>query len=200
MWTGNTKYIYKNDLDKACFQHDMSCGKYKDLTKRTQSSKGLRDKAFEIRSNPEYDGYQRGLSSMIFKFYDKKYAAGSGVATLTNKSAIKSMSNQLQLADELHKPIIRKRNNRKVYSLFKDNIWGIDLADMQLISTCNKEIRYLLSAIDLFSKYVWVAPLKDKQGFTVVNAFESIFKSSKRKPNKILVDQSSAFYNSFFKK
>ena len=184
MWTGNTKYIYKNDLDKACFQHDMACGKYKDLTKRTQSGKGLRDKAFEIRSNPEYDGYQRGLSSIIFKFFDKKYAAGSGVATLTNKSAIKSMSNQLQLADELHKPIIRKLNKRKVYSLFKDNIWGIDLADMQLISAYNKEIRYLLSAIDLFSKYVWVAPLKDKQGFTVVNAFESIFKSSKRKPNQ----------------
>ena len=131
MWTGNTKYIYKNDLDKASFQHDMAWGKHKDLTKWTQSGKGLRDKAFEIRSNRQYDGYQRGLSSMILKFFDKKYGAGSGVATLTNKSAIKSMSNQLQLADELHKPIIRKLNKRKVYSLFKDNIWGVDLADMQ---------------------------------------------------------------------
>ena len=80
------------------------------------------------------------------------------------------MSNQ-QLADELHKPIIRKFKRRKVYSSFKDNIWGIDLADMQSISKYNKGIRYLLYAIDLFSKYAWVAPLKDKKGVTIVNAF-----------------------------
>ena len=80
------------------------------------------------------------------------------------------MSNQ-QLADELHKPIIRKFKRRKVYSSFKDNIWGIDLADMQSISRYNKGIRYLLYAIDLFSKYAWVAPLKDKKGVTIVNAF-----------------------------
>ena len=80
------------------------------------------------------------------------------------------MSNQ-QIADELHKPIIRKFKRRKVYSSFKDNIWGIDLADMQSISRYNKGIRYLLYAIDLFSKYAWVAPLKDKKGVTIVNAF-----------------------------
>ena len=78
------------------------------------------------------------------------------------------------------------RNFKKeVYSSFKDNIWSVDLADMQLISKYNKGIRYLLCAIDLFRKYAWVVPLKDKKGTTIVNAFQSILNNSKRKPNKI---------------
>ena len=85
-------------------------------------------------------------------------------------------------------------------SSFKGNIWGVDLADMQLISKYNKEIRYLLCAIDLFSKYAFVVPLKDKKKTTVVNAFQSILDKSKRKPNKIRVDQISEFYNKNFKK
>ena len=90
MQTGNTNYIYKNDLDKACFQHDMAYGKYKDLTKRTQSGKVLRDKAFKIARNPEYDGYQRGLTSMIYKFFNKNSLADKSA----KDSGIKSMSNQ----------------------------------------------------------------------------------------------------------
>ena len=66
MQTGNTNYVHKNDLDKACFQHDMAYGKYIDLTKRIQSDKVLKDKAFKIASNPKYDGYQRGIASMGF--------------------------------------------------------------------------------------------------------------------------------------
>ena len=69
--TGNTDFIYRNELDKACFQHDMAYGKTNDLVKRTQSDKVLKDKAFKIASNPNYNGYQRGLASMIFKFFDK---------------------------------------------------------------------------------------------------------------------------------
>ena len=87
-----------------------------------------------------------------------------------------------------------------MYSSFKDNIWGCDLADMQLISKYNKGIRYLLCAIDLFSKYAWVGPLKDKKGTTIVNAFQSISNNSKRKSNKIWVDQGRKFYNNVFKK
>ena len=68
----NWKFIYKNDLDKACFQHDMFYGKYKDLTKKTQSGNVLREKLFEIASNPRFDGYQRGLTSMVYRFFDKK--------------------------------------------------------------------------------------------------------------------------------
>ena len=65
MQAGNTDFIYRNKLDKACFQHDMAYGKTKDLAKRTQSDKVLRDKAFEIASDPKYDGYQRALASMV---------------------------------------------------------------------------------------------------------------------------------------
>ena len=104
MQTGNTKYIYKKDLDKACFQHDMTHGKVKDLNKKTQSDKVLRDKASEIASNPKYDGYQRGLAAMFYKFFDKK-SIESGI-----KSEIKQ--NQ-QLANKLHKPIIRKFLKKK---------------------------------------------------------------------------------------
>ena len=87
-----------------------------------------------------------------------------------------------------------------MYSSFKDNIWGVDLADMQLISKYNKGIRYLLCTIDFFSKYTFVIPLKDKKGTTIVNAFRSILDKSKRKTNKIWIDQGSEFYNNKFKK
>ena len=69
MQTGNTEFIYRNELDKACFQHGMAYGKSEDLTKRTQSDKVLRDKAFKIASDPKHDGYQRGLASMVYKFF-----------------------------------------------------------------------------------------------------------------------------------
>ena len=117
---------------------------------------------------------------MVNKLFDKK-SKETGV-----KNEIKE--NQ-QLANELHKPIIRKFLKRKVYSSFKDNIWGADVANMQLISKYNKGIRYLLCAIDLFSKYAFVVPLKDKKGVTIVNAFQSILSNSKRNPNKISVAQ-----------
>ena len=94
------------------------------------------------------------------------------------------MSNK-ELAEELHKPIIRKSKRRKVYSSFIDNIWGADLADMQLISTLDKGICLLLCVIDIFSKYAWAIPLKDKKGITVTNAFQKILDESKRKQNKI---------------
>ena len=127
MQTGNTNFIYKNELDKACFQHDMAYGKSKDLVKRTQSDKVLRDKAFKIAIDPKYNGYQRGLASMVYKFFEKKStsrnkSSGSGVVNKTN----------YQLANELHKPIIRKFKKRKIYSFFRDSIWGVDLADMQI--------------------------------------------------------------------
>ena len=184
MQTGNKDFIYKNELNRACF--DMAYGKSKDLAKRTQSDKVLRDKAFKIASDPKYDGHQRGLASMIYKFFDKK-SSGSVV----NKS-------NYQLADELHKPIIKKFRKRKVYSSFRDNIWGVDLADMQSLSKCNKGIKYLLCAIDLFSKYAWVVPLEDDKETSIVNAFQKIV-SKGRKPNKIWVDQASEFYNNSFK-
>ena len=100
---------------------------------------------------------------MVYAFFDKK-SKGSGI---TNES-------NYQLANVLHKPIIKKFKKRKVYSSFKDNIWGVDLANMQSLSKFNKGIKYLLYAIDLFSKYAGVIPLKNKKGTTIVNAFQKI--------------------------
>ena len=188
---GDTRYIYRNELDKACFQHDSDYADHKDLINRTEVDKVLKDKAYDIASNPEYDDYQRGLVSMVYKFFDKK-SARSGFKKLKNSSSI--------LADELHQPIIRKVDKRKVYSQFKDNIWGVDLADMQSLSRKNKGIKYLLCAIDLYSKYAFVIPLKDKKGISIVNAFNKIIKQSNGKPNKIWVDQGGEFYNNVFEK
>ena len=86
METGNTDFIYKNELDKACFQYNMTYGKSKDLAKRAQSGKVLRDKAFRIASDPKYGNYQRGLASMVYKFFDKK-SGGSGIANEPKLSA-----------------------------------------------------------------------------------------------------------------
>ena len=184
--TGDMHYIYRNELDKACFQHDSAYADHKDLINRTEADKVLRDKAYDTASNPEYDGYQRGLASMVYKFFDKK-STGSGFKS----SSI--------LADELHKPIIKKFDKRKVYSQFKDNLWGVHLEDMQSLSRKNKGIKYLLCAIDIFNKYAFVIPLKDKKGISIVNAFNKIIKQSNRNPNKIWVDQGGEFYNVFKK-
>ena len=104
--TGDSRYIHKNELDKACFQYDMAYGDFTDLAKRTAADKVLRDKALNIAKDPKYDGYQRGLASMVYKYFDKK-AKGSGI-TLANKSAIKSIPQNEQLAEELHKSTIKK--------------------------------------------------------------------------------------------
>ena len=106
----------------------------------------------------------------------------------SSDSGIKNenMSNK-ELAKELHKLVIRKFKKRKVYSSFIENIWGADLADMQLISKFNKGIRLLLCVTDIFGKYTWVIPLKDKKGIRIINAFH--------KPTKTWVDKGSKFYN-----
>ena len=127
---------------------------------------------------------------MVYKFFDSK-SVGSGAKRVNTKITPQNE----QLAEELHKPIIRKFRKRKVYSTFKDNIWGVDLVDMQLLSKYNKGIRFLLCVIDIFSKYAWVVPLKDKKSISIVKAFQIILKQSNKKPNKIWVDKGSEFYN-----
>ena len=145
---------------------------------------------------------------MAYKFFDSKVAkldkktmSGKGNAKHTAKpSSLERSGNNKILAEELHKPVIKKFNKRNVYSQFKDNIWGVDLADMQSLSRKNKGIKYLLCAIDLYSKYAFVIPLKDKKGISIVNAFNKIIKQSNRKPNKIWVDKGGEFFNHVFKK
>ena len=101
------------------------CDNHKDLLNRTRADKILGDKAHTIASNPQYDGYQRGLASMVYKFFDSK------VASPDKETVGSGVNENIKLANELHEPIIRNFNKRKVYSSFKDNIWGVDLADMQ---------------------------------------------------------------------
>ena len=158
--TDDKNYIYKNELDKACFTHDAAYSDSKDLRKRTAADKILRNRAFNIAKDPKYDGYQRELASIVYKFFDKK-SKGSGVKHVSTKL---TPQNQ-QLVEELHKPIIRKFEKRKVHAAFKDNVWGTDLADMQLLSKYNEGIRFLLCVIDIFSKYAWVVSLKDKKRY-----------------------------------
>ena len=156
MKDGRLSHILQNILDAACFQHDSAYAKYKDRANRRQSGFVLKNKALKIAVDPRVNGYQRGLASMVYKFFNER-TKGSGI---NNEGNLLVNS---QLAEELHKPIIKNFKRRKVYSSFKDNIWGVDLADMQLISKYNKGIRYILCVIDLFRRYAWVIPLKNKK-------------------------------------
>ena len=153
-------------------------------------AKVLKDKGFKIAKDPKYGKCQRSLAAIVYNFFYKKYA-GSGVSTHANNE---------KLAEELRKPVTKEFRKRTVYFGFKDNTWGADLADMQLTSNFNKKFIFSLCVIDIFSKYAWVVPLKDKKGITITNAFQKILKESNRKPNKIWVVKRSEFYNSSFKK
>ena len=192
--TGNINLLYRNALDKACFKHDAAYAKYKDVENRLIAYHKLKNSSYDIASNPEYDGYQRGLASMVYKFFNSKVAPRN--KTISGKGT--KEVNKI-FAKELHKPVTRKFNKRKVYSQFKGNIWGADLVDTRLLSK-KKGIKYLLCAIDLFRKYAFVVLLKDKKGISIINAFNKIIKQSNRKPNKIWVDQGGEFYNHVFKK
>ena len=129
---------------------------------------------------------------MVYNFFDKNSASGSGVAN-------NEIKQNLQLTKELHKPIIWNFKKGTAYSEFKGNIWGADLADMQLISKFNKGFRFLLCVVYIFSKYAWVVPLKDKKGLSIVNTLQKILNDSVRKPNKICIE-GNEFYNNSFKK
>ena len=145
----------------------MAYEEFKDLTRRAASDKILRDKAFNIAKNPKYDGYQRRIPSMVYRFFDKKNSGGR----VKNENILNK-----ELAEEMHKPIIRKFERKKVHLPFIDNISGADIADMQLISKLNKGIRFLLCVIDIFPKYAWVILLKNEKGIIINNAFQKKFK------------------------
>ena len=168
----------------------MAYGDFKHVARRTASDKVLREEAFNIAKTRKCDEYQSGLVSMVYKVFDKK-STGSGVNTHANNE---------KLAEELHKSNIKKFRKRAVYSGFKDNIWGADLADMQLISKFDKGFRFLLCVIGIIIKYARIIPLKDKRGMSIINSFQKVIDKSRLKPNKIWVDKGSKFYNSSFKK
>ena len=123
MKDGRLRHILKNRLDAACFQHDSAYAKYKDRANRRQSDIVLKNKALKIATDLRVNGYQRGLASMVYKFFNER-TKGSGI---NNKENLLVNS---QLAKELHKAIIKNFKNIYIYSSFKDNAWGVDLADM----------------------------------------------------------------------
>ena len=154
MKDGKLSHITKNKLDAACFQHDSAYNEYKDSLNRKKSDVVLKNKALKIATDPNVNGYQRRLAAMVYKFFNKR-KKGLGLNIVKN-----SLNNKI-LSEELHKRIIKIFKRRKVYSSFKDNTWGIDLAGISLISKFSKGIKYLLCVIDLFSRYSWVIPLKN---------------------------------------
>ena len=164
----------------------MAHGDFINLNRRTFADKLLSDKVINNAKDPKYDGFQRGLTSMVCNFLDKK-TSGSGIKN-------ENISNK-ELTKELHKPIIIKFNKREVHSPFIDNIWGADLADMQLIRKLNKGFRFLFCVIDIYYTYAWVIPLKDKKRITITNDFQKRLKESNKKPKKIWVDKGSEFYD-----
>ena len=179
--TGDSQCIYQKKQIKLVLHMIWLMREFKDIARRTASDRILRDKAFNTAKSPKYDGYQRVLASVFYKFFDKK-TPGSGIKN-------NNISNK-ELSEELHIPIMKKFKKTKVQSRFIDNI-----AHMQLISKFHKEFRFLLCVIDIYGKYVLVIPLRDKNDITITNAFQKIFNESKGKPNKIRVDEGSQFYN-----
>ena len=141
----------------------MVYGDFNDLNRRTSADKLLRDKSFNIAKDPKYIRYQRGLVSVVYKFFDEK-TSGSGIRyeKIYNK----------ELTGELHKPIVRTSNKGKLHSPFIYNIWGAYLADMQLISTFNKGFRFSLCLIDIYRKSSWVIPLKIKKKLQLLMLFK----------------------------
>ena len=157
----------------------MAYRDFKDLAKRIAADKVLRDKAFNIAKDSNYDGYQRGLTSMVYKCFNKK-TAGSGI------NLCPKMNNYLK---DFINPLLKNSKKEKCIQHSKTIFYGADLAYMQLISKFNKRFRFLLCVIDIFSKYAWVVLLKDKKCVGIVNAFQRIFKKSNKKPNKVWVDK-----------
>ena len=163
----------------------MAYGDFENLTRRTASDNILCDKAFDIAKNLKYDGYQRGLASMVYRYFNKK---ASGGAIKNENMSNKELTEELRLLGNYEK-ILKK----KIMLIFY--VWSANLAYMQLISKFNKGIFFLLCVINIFSKYAWVIPLKGKKDITIINDFKKILKESNRKPNKIWVDKDSECYN-----
>ena len=191
----------------------MAYAYFNNLPRITGSHKVLFDTAFNVAKTSKYDDYQGGLVSMVYKFFEKKSAARankfagdtvkracSKMLDTQDKSGIKNniMSSQ-QLAKELHKPIIRKIEKWKAHSFFIDNIWGADLANVQLINKFNKEIRFLLCVIDIFSKYAWIFLLKNEKRYYNCQYFSKILNESGRKPKRLWLDKGSDFYDRLMK-
>ena len=151
-------------MDKSCFAHDAAHSYSSVLTKRAISDRILKDRGYETARNRNYDGYQRALASMVYNSVEDK--TGSRVS-----------ANE-QLAEKLHKQLIKKFKRKKIYARFKEITWAADLAKKESLSSKNKNVKYLLCLIDI-----------SREGKTFPNAFIEMINESHCKPNKLWVDQ-----------
>ena len=153
--------MYKNKLGQVCFTNDKSYSDSKDLTKWTISTRFWKIKLNEIVINPKYDGCQRELASIVHRLSDKK-------------TGLEASVNEYYLALELHKPVIKKFKRGKVYARFKNTVWTAGLAEMGSLFSKNGGVKLLLCVMDVFTKYAWVKPLKDRKTKTVLHVFTEI--------------------------
>jgi hypothetical protein len=182
--TGDTNHIFKNELDKACLYHDVAYGSNKDVPSRHIADKELMDRAIAIASDKTKNGYERALSSLLYKFFEKKIKMGQGI-----------QSDNAVLADELHHPIRHNYPRRKVKATNVDEIWACDLVDMTEVNADNG-YRYILNIVDCFSKYAWSVPLKSKRTEELVEAFRTLFRTSK--PERLWWDEESGIHSNKF--
>ena len=153
----------------------MTYAGFKDLPRRTVSGSVLHDKVFNIAKYPKYDVYPRGIASLVYTFSGKRISAMQANKFAGGAVKSKIRPNQ-EVAEKLLQPIIKIFEKWKVYSSFKNGIWGADLTDTPSISKSSIGFRFLLCVIDIYSKYAWVVPLKNKKGITFTNAFQKFFK------------------------
>jgi hypothetical protein len=189
-----------NELDSMCKLHDKFYNENTDTKVRNISDMALAHRADEIANNPIYDAVQRKDANFISGIMKTKAKFGLGMppADLSQRnvpSGAKVEAWNEELANELHAPVKRKFQRRRVISYGVDDVWSCDLVEMQEWSKQNKGYRYMLNVVDVFSKFAWSVKLLDKKGKTVLEAFEQIVDSSGRKPKHIWVDEGKEFYN-----
>lgn len=191
-----------NELDSCCRDHDVAYNLYKDREKRNIADRILADKALKIAQDARKNGYERAWAALVYKTFcegglTSKFQGGKLTARKKDGPSSETLK---QLAEELHKPARRKFPRRRVRVQFVDETWGMDLVDLQKLNGQNDGYRYILSVIDIFSKYAWAVPVKNKSGNSVFNAFTKIINDSARQPKNIWVDEGTEFYNSTFTK
>lgn len=217
--TGDVDLLYKNTLDKACFYHDSSYSKVKDVPARQAADKQLMDRSLKIAGDTTLDGYQRALAAAIYNFFDKKIQLGQGLSRTqqlklkttyydptSGFSSVRKLAEQTKLPRRevvnwlerqavysKHKRYNSKHKTRRVMVRYKDAQWQSDLVDVRALSASNERTGYILTIVDLFSKFAWGLPIKRKTGDEITRAFKTVFKE--RQPERIQTDRGSEFIN-----
>ena len=169
----DSRHIYQNKLDKACFQHDLAYGDFKGLTRRAASDKILRDKAFNIAKNPKYDGYQRGLASMIYKFFDKK----TSIETAKNEHISNKESNRkpskiwVDKSSEFYNRSAKSWFKKNAIEMYSTHSQGKSVDAERFIRTLKNKIYKYMTSI---SKSVYIDKLDDIVVNTTIHIIEQL--------------------------